>query len=357
MIPSHVGNRALIRQLELWGYSTWRTDNDRQIMVNNAGREVICLRAHIHSGPDKEMLKAIYKTVCDGNAELFWSRSERLVMESAYKNDDKKTKPLTQKIDMTKAVPVRQRVAEQAGDSPSYPVVPFPCDHIGCLGKAECQKPGTQPQPAPEKHVEHGISARVLAYMEQHPHQTFTSDVIALYFGVDRNPVINALGYLAEKGHVERVMRGAYRLAPKLAAKETVHHAHTGPVEMTGSVHHDSRNGIATGPEMVSQDSPADPFPGARGLASPGLDPTWDNMKRDYAAAQEALNKGVLDNVSVVVPTQLIVPEQVLDEDDMDALLEMILPKDYVFAPVHLKAMRRWQAETAKLLHVLRSEK
>lgn len=160
-----------------------------------------------------------------------------------------------------------------------------------------------------------GAAAEVLQYLHNHPHDTVTAGLIGRRTGMDAHTVGGALAHLCRLGHVERLVRGTYKLAPNLAAERVYRHEHTGGLEVPKQAA--PKAAIAVAPE------------------------------RPY-----------------VLPTALPVGPPVDSEhrvvsdtgDDLDALLELVLPVDYEFKPAHLRAMRKWQQATAELLATLRGD-
>jgi hypothetical protein len=298
-IPVRISNGRLIKQLKLWGFQEDRTRGDKIEMIGPDKKCVEVMREHVHQGNTTTRMKHIYKLVCDGDAELFWSRTERLTFATVYRNDAPRanpTKPLTQRIELPSLHPAPKPELRVA-DVPPEP-----------LATTEATAKATRIR-------NRGLASQVLEIMTADPHQTVNSKLIAKVLGMaDSEPVGAALAYLHDQGHVDRLMRGTYRLSPKLAASSTVHHAHTGPVDMVmGSSN--GHVGPATVPATAREPEPVPVAPIA--VADPPTAPT---------------------------------PEVT---DVADLLLEFLIPDGYVFQVSHLRAIERWRDETNRLRAVL----
>lgn len=189
--------------------------------------------------------------------------------------------------------------------------------------------PAPTPDPDPESLEKRntamlrGLASCVLEYVQSKPHDTHTIKSVAAAIKVVPGPVGNAMSYLHSQGHLVRVLRGTYRLSPTLQAESTVHHAHTGPVGV-------EVRGVPAAPASTAPAvPPVVPAPAPRPASVPPVPPA--------------------------APAPVPAPVH-SDDDDLDALLELVLPDHYIFQPKHIKAMREWQNATAKLLRTLRGE-
>jgi predicted RNA binding protein YcfA (HicA-like mRNA interferase family) len=291
-IPSNASNRSVIRQLELWGWEFDRNRGDLAVFIAPNGDSVQVMRGHLHQRNSLVQLALVYELTCGGDAAAFWARQERLVPEVAYRND--KPKKLV-------VVPEESQPAE-----PTEPVA-------------------DDKRAAPLR----GLAGLVLAYMQEKPSRVVNAPDAGKAIGATTVQAANALNYLVSCGHAVRVMRGTFRLSPTFRAESVVHHQHTGPVDMI------ARSTPAT-VENTPTNAPILPVHGPKTSDRP--DP--DSVTRS-------------PNLGNVVGVALDPDDQ---GDDLDSLLELVLPVGYKFSPSHLRAMRRWQNETARLLGVLRGE-
>ena len=307
-IPTKVANGRLIKQMELWGWVKSKNRGDRWVMADSTRPNVpsvSVMAPQVHKGNSTATIRMVYDLVCGGDAEAFWAR------KAPY------NVPTTDAIVDTV---VTQGTYHFDTNTPDQIINTG--DAVMVLHVSKGEPPAEEPQPAEQEDTvaeealseEHkrqrGIAAQVLGYMEAHPHETATGPTIAARTpGLDASNATNALAYLCKLGHVERVMRGTYRLSPNLAAEKVYRHEHTGGLEVPKVPKGGMPTSLPVGPGVV----PIRP---------------------------EASNPPVVETDS---------------GDDLDALLELILPEDYRFHPSHIRAMRKWQEATAELLHILRN--
>lgn len=281
-VPTQVSNRHLVEQLKLWGWVHKKNKGDTIVMHNpllEGNTDVTVMKP---DGPSKGnstfMIQRVYQVVTGGSAEAFWAL--KYVVAPAERE-------LVIEAIETPEVDEANEAVEVTQDDPPAPI--------------ELEV----------KRMERGLSARVLTFMECGPHLSYTIGQIAKAFNVSRVQAGNALNHLHSRGHVERIMKGTFRLAPKLAAQETVHHAHTGPVEVQlGTSYTPKPNTVARAMQPESEPEP------------------------DQESIQDMID---------------------LTDEYLDELLELILPDDYRFKPKHLNAMAAWKRATAELLTLLQS--
>lgn len=200
--------------------------------------------------------------------------------------------------------------------------------------------PVSTPAPAPAKDADaapapasvrramtRGLASAALECIMGNPHETHTIQSVAAALRVDAGPVSNAMSYLCSQGHLVRILRGTYRLSPTLQAESTVHHQHVGPVSVTTKW--EPTAPVPPTFDAVMPQTPPPPPPTAK------LDPAYMEVPRQRPPAPAPQHD---------------------DDDDLDALLELVLPDHYIFQPRHIRAMREWQTATAKLLKTLRGE-
>ena len=293
-IPTKVSNGRLIRQLELWGYTKGKVRGDRVVYTPPmpALDPVTVMQAHVHKGNSTPALRLVYEAVTSGNANLFWARNA----PANVPVEDAIDATIGRHVEEVAAAVHANRIKFDTTDS-----VPTP------QAKEEAMpEPVTTDPASPRKQVR-GASSKVLQYMHDHPHDTVTAGLIGRRIGMDAGTVGGALAHLCNLGHVERLVRGTYRLNANLAADKTVRHEHSGAVAVPKAA-------------MASQ----------------------------AVATVTPITQSMVPSHPVHVP--------VAEGDDLDALLELVLPQDYEFRPSHLRAMQKWQTATAELLAVLRGE-
>jgi hypothetical protein len=302
-IPTKVSNARLIRQLGLWGYKEDRVRGDLQILVGPNGEEVMVMREHIHQGNSIHQLRNVYDSVTQGDAARFWSRTERLTWVSVYPPAPKPA----------------PRPAPKITELPPAPKITM--------------LPLAPTQPTQIAAQQRGVARRVLEYMGADPNRSVSSKMVAAEFDdMDVRRAGNALTYLVQIGHIERVMRGYYRLSVSFRAQSLVHHQHTGPVGFVVNDPASTPENVPVDVPVVAVDVPESPEP----IITASV----------IAVPDSRIVGGGTSAVSVVSSDP--------DGDDLDALLELVLPAGYAFQPSHLREMRRWQDATARLLAVLR---
>lgn len=302
VVPTQVANRRLIAQMELWGWQQHRKRGESVEMRHPHIPEKILVRdAQIHKGNSVNTIRRVYELTCGGVAELFWTRKAPVNVDL---------------IDATReAIPTPGSFS-----APSDPIQL--CEK--CEQHHRDSEPCPEPFPTGAAASNRGLAARTLAMMSVNPHRNYTSRDIARFLGLeDVSACASALRHLCECGHAERVMRGTYRLSAKLAAERTVHHAHTGPVE------------VAVAPAALALNV----APTHRSEPEP--------EPKVWRHSEEPIRRSTNEQFALV-------DASADSDDDLDSLLELILPADYRFKPRHLAAMRRWQDETARLLAALR---
>lgn len=336
-VPTKISNNRFIQQMELWGWTKRRNQGDRWLMERKShpGTPNIAVMApNVHKGNNTLVIREVYDWTTEGDANVFWARKAPAnvpVVPATVETIDKYKQRMDDGERYCQSCGETYNVAE-IGENDGFcikcdptrivdPAGPFtdidddretPGQGVADVVDSE-KGPGAPPDvPAiesPAKAVR-GASKDVLVYLHQHPFETVTAATVAKATGVSVKTTQNALSYLASIGLAERVLRGAYRLDPLLAADKVVHHEHTGPVEVTYAP----------------------------------------------APAPEAPPAPVLPKVFIYGdPAPVITAPEPDSGDDLDALLELILPADYRFHPSHIKHMRRWQTQTAELLAALRS--
>ena len=295
-IPTKVANGRLIRQMELWGWTKVRSKGDRWVM-GRKGDTVSVMAPQVHKGNSGVTIKMVYEAVTGGDAEAFWARK-------APSNVPDLDAIVDTVVTQRTYTPPPEYAAPEPEPEPAVAEEPAPAP-------AEQENPVA----AAEKPKQHrGAAAEVLQYLNNHPHDTVTAGLIARRTNMDAHTVGSALAHLCRLGHVERLVRGTYKLAPNLAAERVYRHEHTGGVEVP----------------------------------------------------KQAAAKAAITIAPMTAPAPVMAPVLQLHDaehrvladtgDDLDALLELVLPVDYEFKPAHLRAMRKWQQATAELLVTLRGD-
>jgi len=320
-IPTKVSNGRLIKQLELWGWTQHRSKGDRVIYEHSLYLDrLTVMAAHIHQGNSPVMLRKVYDTVTGGNASLFWARRAPAMVSMKD--------ALEETFQSGRFDPVEMASTPIILPTENHTTIVAVFDHDDhpeggtYLGSGPVKARSPKPEAKKEEpavtatpqhtHQHRGTASKVFQYLNDHPHDTVTAAVIARRTNLDGRAIGNALNYLCGLGHVDRLVRGTYRLSPSLAADKVVRHEHTGGVEV---------------PRQTATPKPA--------------------SKPENPAISAAPMASV---------TPITKPHVASAEDDLDALLELVLPTDYVFQPSHLRAMRKWQDATAELLRTLRGE-
>lgn len=300
MVPSKVSNASLIRQLELWGYRKVGNKGDTWTMANPdyKGRRVQVTAPQVHKGNSTVVIRNVYKVVTNGDAEAFWARRtpSNVPIEDAIEEVfDTMARETARKhaepwYEQTTSEPTVVTTVTDTADSATSKEEPMSNREV-------------QVEPLAAKKRQRGAASKVLQYLHDHPHDHLTAPTIGAALHLEPIVASGALAHLHRLGFAERLVRGTYRLSPSLAADRTVRHQHGGSVQT--------------------------PAP----------------LTQQAAVAAVAERR----------PAPTIVPDVPPAEgDDLDAMLELILPEGYRFRPSHLQAMRKWQSATAELLVILR---
>lgn len=229
--PRKVGNRTLYRQMLAWGWVKEGHRGDRWRMRHPSSRVLVeIMSPHVHTGNPSETIAEVYDVTCDGDVDAFWDHVADEVVDGADRvaareiratDDGAREAARTSEFGMgLSCSEVRVVDHVDARDvaptlSASFPVIDP--DDVATGAVVLPERGSASPN--------RGAAAIILAALiERGTDTTTTAQAMADLVGVPIGTAQNALAYLATKDLAERVMRGTYRLGPRMAADVNVRH-------------------------------------------------------------------------------------------------------------------------------------